>query len=468
MPPSGRTFLHTSFGLWAGAMVLLWCSVATGRDLPLPMVRTGNLGVVSDLEASSVPASNLSTEASGHPDGYDPGASSALPVRSAGLRLNGLNGTQPLTVVTKGMLDSGESLSIALQSQGIHPSKIHLVASQLSRVFNFRHARPGHRYRLAQDPDGQVLSFRYSVSPEKSYLLVWDGERYAVSTESAELRAKLAKISGQVDSSLYEAISRLGERAQLANDFADIFAWDIDFSRNVRPGDDFQVLFERLYRTDEDGLEVYVKPGRILAARYRGGIGEYSAIFFEPEESSRGGYYRPDGTAIERAFLMAPLEFNRISSSFSKARRHPILKVVRPHRGIDYAAPSGTPVWSVASGEVIYRDRAGASGNLVKVKHSNGYVSFYAHLSRFESGLKVGDRVSQKQVIGYVGQTGLATGPHVCFRVQKKGSYVNPLDITSPAGDPIARTDWTAFSSQRDQLMSHLGIINLLAAEEAL
>ena len=133
-------------------------------------------------------------------------------------------------------------------------------------------------------------------------------------------------------------------------------------------------------------------------------MGEYSAIFFAAQ-GSEGGYYRPDGGAIERAFLKAPLEFSRISSSYSLARQHPILKVVRPHRGIDYAASPGTPVWSVADGKVIFRARAGASGNLVKVEHRNGYVSYYAHLSRFESGLKVGDIVRQKQLIGYVGQT---------------------------------------------------------------
>jgi murein DD-endopeptidase MepM/ murein hydrolase activator NlpD len=162
------------------------------------------------------------------------------------------------------------------------------------------------------------------------------------------------------------------------------------------------------------------------------------------------------------------LEFRRISSSFSKARRHPILGVVRPHRGIDYAAAPGTPVWSVADGKVIYRGWAGASGNLVKIQHRSGYVSYYAHLSRFESGLKLGDTVRQKQVVGYVGQTGLATGPHVCFRVQKNGRYVNPLDIVSPPAQGIADSEWSIFKARRDVLLSDLGSATLVAADEAL
>ena len=437
----------------------------------LPVSNTGDMGVVADLrqatrntpvpEAPPAALSKLVAE-------YAPVSIDSLPLhRPAPPEPASWAPVRSLTVVTKGLLDRGESLSISMRRQGITSATIHLIASQISRVFDFRNARPGDRYRLAQDPDGMVLDFRYSVNPEKSYYMFWEGDHYQVRAESAKLRSQLAKVAGSVDSSLYEAIAELGEKTQLASDFADIFAWDIDFSRNVRPGDDFQILFERLYRTNEEGREVYVRPGRILAARYRGGVGEHVAIFFAVD-GARAGYYRMDGSAIERHFLMAPLAFNRISSAFSHARPHPILKVVRPHRGIDYAAPPGTPIWSVGDGHVIYRGWAGASGNLVKIKHRNGYVSSYAHLSGFEPSLELGDAVSQKQLIGFVGQTGLATGPHVCFRVQQQGRYMNPLGIASPAGEPIARTHWSAFSARRDILMSHLGIATLVAAEDAL
>ena len=470
-PPSGMRSLRVAI-VWLLALPALLVANAALSIEPVGSVAgLGNTGVVADLHRPAVmmgPPAPPESPPSSKVAEYAPVSIESLPLRTAGLvEPTAWSTNPPLTVVTKGSLDHGESLSVSLRRQGITSATIHLVASELSRVFDFRQARPGDRYRLAQDPQGMVLDFRYVVSPEKSFTLHWDGQRYQVRAETAPLHAQLSKVSGTVNSSLYESIMDLGEKIQLANDFAEIFAWDIDFSRNVRPGDDFQILFERLYRTDDDGQKVYVKPGRILAARYRGGVGEFEAVYFAAD-GAEGGYYRPDGEAIERAFLKAPLEFSRISSSFSLARRHPILKVVRPHRGIDYAAQPGTPVWSVADGTIIFRGGAGASGNLVKVKHRNGYVSYYAHLSRFEPGLKVGDTVEQKQLIGYVGQTGLATGPHVCFRVQQHGHYVNPLDIASPAGEPIDRTRWAEFSSRRDRLLSHLGVSNLLAAEEAL
>jgi murein DD-endopeptidase MepM/ murein hydrolase activator NlpD len=372
-----------------------------------------------------------------------------------------------LTIVTKGEIVAGESLSAALRRQGISTATIQLIANEMKPVFDFRQSLPGQRYRLGQDPEGMLLDFRYSINSEESYYLSWEGNGYLVREDRAPLQAQLAKVSSVIESSLYEAVKSLGEQTQLAGDFADLFAWDIDFSRSVRPGDEFQILYERLYRTDDDGEEIYVHPGRILAARYSGGVGDYSVVYFE-NSKGRGGYYRPDGSSVEREFLVAPLEYSRISSMFSRARRHPILNIVRPHRGVDYAAALGTPLWSVADGVVIFRGWAGASGNLVKIKHPAGYVSYYAHLSRFEPGIEVGQRVTQKQRIGYVGNTGLSTGPHVCFRVQRYGHYVNPLEISSPAGTAISGQDWPNFQARRDLLLSDLGDGSLIAADEAL
>ena len=165
---------------------------------------------------------------------------------------------------------------------------------------------------------------------------------------------------------------------------------------------------------------------------------------------------------------MAPLRYSRISSRYSSARHHPILKVTRPHHGIDYAAPQGTPVFAVAQGEVIHKSRAGGFGNLVKIRHANGYTSYYAHLSRFSSGLRLGQSVSQKQVVGYVGKTGLATGPHVCFRVAKNGKYVNPARISSPAGPPLPPEVQDEFRLRSDQLLAALDSGTLVAGDEAL
>jgi murein DD-endopeptidase MepM/ murein hydrolase activator NlpD len=235
----------------------------------------------------------------------------------------------------------------------------------------------------------------------------------------------------------------------------------------IKAGDEFRILYEQLFRTDENGEEVFVRPGRILAARYSGASGEHTAVYFESAEG-RGGYYRPDGSTVQRQFLMAPVRYARVSSRYSSARRHPILKITRPHHGIDYAAPLGTPVFAVAGGEVIYDGWAGGFGNLVKIRHASGYVSYYGHLSRFADGLHVGQPVSQKQVIGYVGSTGLSTGPHVCFRVAKDGQYVNPIQLPTPEGPPLSDDLKRKFQAHRDTILASLDSGTLVAADEAL
>ena len=374
---------------------------------------------------------------------------------------------QSLTIVTKGQIGKGDSLATSLRRQGISPATVHLIATEMRKVFDFRRSRPGDEYRLGQDSDGRVLDFRYSQSPEESFYLAWEGTRYVVRKETADLRPQIAKIAGVVETSFYDAVIALGEQTRLANDFAQILAWDIDFSRSVHPGDEFQILYERLYRLDDDGVEVYVRPGRILAGRYEGQAGRYTVVYFE-DEHGVGNYFRPDGSSVEKAFLAAPVEFSRISSRFSRARHHPILNITRPHPGIDYAAPIGTPIWAVADGIIDFKGRAGASGNFVRIRHAGGYTSHYAHLSRFAENLKVGDRVEQKQLIGYVGSTGLSTGPHVCFRVKKDGSYVDPLKISSPAGAPVDAGELPAFETVRDQLLADLGPAPISYADEAL
>jgi murein DD-endopeptidase MepM/ murein hydrolase activator NlpD len=373
----------------------------------------------------------------------------------------------PTEIVTHGELRPGDTLASAMARANVPPHVVHLVASRTSEVFDFRHAQPGHRFDLTQDLDGRVLEFRYHTSSIDSIELTLVDGAYVARRAQAELTPRVSRIAGVVNSSLYGAMLDLGEQPRLANDFTNVFAWDVDFSRTVQHGDEFRVLYERLYYTDEDGNEVYAGPGRILAARYGGAVGEHTAVYFETEEGS-GGYYRPDGTSMERQFLLAPLSYSRISSRYTSARRHPILKITRPHHGIDYAAKRGAPVWSVADGEVIYRGWAGGFGNLVKIRHANGYVSYYAHLSKFASRLRVGDRVQQKQVVGFVGSTGLATGPHVCFRVAKDGRYVNPARVPSPAAKPIPAESRAAFAAVRDTLLSELNSGSFVATKEAL
>jgi murein DD-endopeptidase MepM/ murein hydrolase activator NlpD len=375
----------------------------------------------------------------------------------------------PHVEVTSGSIGRGESLASSLAAQGIGPQLVDLIASELSPLFDFRHAQPGHRYRLVRAEDGSLLEFRYLVSETDGYVLQREtgGDGFVAHRQEVELVPRVSRMAGIVTSTLHEAVVALGERGQLANDFSEIFAWDIDFSRSVRPGDEFSILYERLYRADGVEGEVYVRPGRILAARYNGAVGDFTALYFEPEEG-HGGYYRPDGGSVEGQFLRAPLRYSRITSSFSEGRFHPILKITRPHHGIDYAAPLGTPVWAVGDGRVIYRGWAGGFGNLIKVRHNNGFVSYYSHLSRFAKGVAVGRAVQQKQVIGYVGQTGLATGPHVCFRISRDGKYLDPSRLRTQAGPPVARDMLPLFFAARDVLLAELvGTPAQLAAQRS-
>jgi len=376
--------------------------------------------------------------------------------------------SEPSDRATVGELGPGDTLATSLASQGISVRAIDRIAREMRGYYDFRRSHAGDSYRLVVDTDGEVESFRYHITSLLYYDLVRDADgRYEVVRTEAQLSPRQAMIAGIVSSTLYESITDLGASAQLADDFADVFSYDVDFSRMVRAGDEYRILYERLYRTDDEGNEVFVKPGRILAARYSGRTGEHTAVYYRTDEGT-GGYYRPDGSAVQRQFLMAPLRYSRISSTYSSARLHPILNITRPHHGIDYAAPLGTPVFAVAGGEVVQKSWAGGFGNLVKVRHPSGYTSYYAHLSRFASGLRVGQTVSQKQVVGYVGQTGLATGPHVCFRIAKDGKYVNPAQISSPAGPPLPLEAKDDFRLHSDVLLAALDSGTLVAGDEAL
>jgi len=358
--------------------------------------------------------------------------------------------------VIKGKLSRGESIAAVLRRRGISPQMVRMIDQTMRPMFDFRRAQPGDAFRLSRDTEGRLVSFRYRASPNESFVMRQSEAGFVVDRELSVLHRRLTRMEGRVDSSLYTSIRGLGHDPGLAGSFADIFAWDIDFTRQLKKGDHFAIVYEKLYR-EEDGAEVYVRPGRILAAQFRGAVGKHTAVYFE-ENDGVGSYFRPDGETLEQEFLIAPLKFSRISSGYSAARAHPILKVVRPHHGIDYAAREGSPVWSVADGEVIFRSVNGGFGKLVKVRHAGGFVSYYAHLSSFGQGLEVGQKVRQKQVIGYVGQTGLATGPHVCFRVTKYGKYVNPaaLNRGKPVSRVVADASWSDFEMVRDQLLASL------------
>jgi murein DD-endopeptidase MepM/ murein hydrolase activator NlpD len=357
-------------------------------------------------------------------------------------------------VFTEGELRRGETLARALDRQDVGPELVHEIATAMRPVFDFRYARAGDRYRLARDEHGRVVEFDYERSEFERYALRRERDALLAERYEPEVHVERARLAGVVTSSLYDAIQALGESGDLSHDFAEIFAWDVDFSRSVHPGDEFHILYERRYLRSDEGHERYVGPGRILAARYSNASAEHAAVYYE-QGKGRAGYYRPDGSAVERQFLQAPLTYRRISSTYSTGRLHPILGRRRPHLGIDYAAATGTPVWAVGDGRVMFRGWLGGLGKTVKIRHSNGFESWYGHLSRYPN-LALGQKVRQKQVIGYVGSTGLSTGPHLHFVLKKSGRHVNPSTLRVAQADPIPHSQMKEFAAVRDELLHAL------------
>ncbi len=285
----------------------------------------------------------------------------------------------------------------------------------------------------------QVIRFRLDQDD-------WSPELVALPVD------KLSKtFSGTVRSSLWNSAIESGMEPNLIAEFAEIFAWQIDFSREVRQGDRWRIIVnEKFVRGESIGWS------DILAAQYSTSAGElYSGVKYPPH-AKRASYYQEDGSSLRRLFLKNPIKFGRISSHFTNRRFHPILKRNRPHYGVDYAAPRGTPVRSVGDGRVVFVGRNGGSGKMIKIRHNSIYTTAYLHLSNYARGVKKGANIKQGQTIGYVGQTGLATGPHLHFSFYKYGRYIDPLKVKFPSAKPIPETEINDFAAVAQELLSSL------------
>ncbi|MEE9278916.1 MAG: peptidoglycan DD-metalloendopeptidase family protein [Myxococcota bacterium] len=357
---------------------------------------------------------------------------------------------QPTLNVVTGRVRRGGTMSGALEANRVSPALIYRIANTIRPLFDFRRSQPGDFYSLIQDGAGELLSFEYHRGRRTIYRVEAQDGRLVASKNEAPLERRVIQVGGMIARSLAESMRRLGERSDLVQGFADLFVWDLDFSRETRPGDEFRLVVEKLY--DREG---FVEYGRILAAEYRNAQREFVALFYE-DGDGHAGYFTPEGNSLRRRFLRAPVSYTRISARYSKSRLHPILKVRRAHEGVDYAAPVGTPVWAVADGEVIFMGRSGGFGRLIKVRHNNGYVSYYGHLSRYAKSLRVQQRVRQKQVIGFVGSTGLATGPHLDYRLRIGGRYVDPLKVKFPKGNAIREAERQRFNEVRERRLAEL------------
>ncbi len=285
----------------------------------------------------------------------------------------------------------------------------------------------GQPFAIVRDPDdGSFRSFCYEINQEASLVVEKTPEGFRARQEEIDYRITLTAVRGRIVSTLSEAVAQEGENVALAIALADIFASEINFITDLREGDSFEVLVEKRFRGD-----AFAGYGRVLGARFVN-RGERHAAYLFHNEQGRETYYDAKGENLRRQIMKAPLSFLRVTSRYSMARRHPVFGNVRPHQGIDYGAPSGTPIMAVGDGVITSIGRAGGYGNQIIIRHNNGLESLYGHMSRFAKTMKKGKRVRQGQVIGYVGATGTATGPHLDFRIRKNGTFVNPGKLIIP------------------------------------
>jgi murein DD-endopeptidase MepM/ murein hydrolase activator NlpD len=351
---------------------------------------------------------------------------------------------EPQLQTIEGKVRERSSLFKSLSERAIPLRWIDLIISKLKPYVNFRKIKGG-TYRFVTDVKGELVRFIYEASPTEIYEIEKDAQGYFAQRKKVVLETRLAKVVGEIRSSLFEAMDAAGEQDPLTIAFAETLAWEIDFYKDVREGDRFKVVVEKVYKGDQ-----FIRYGALHAVEYQRGERVIRGIRYKE------GYYNEKGISLKKAFLKAPLRFNRISSKFSMARKHPILGGVRPHYGIDYAAPPGTPIWAVADGTVTSCGWNSGFGNQVILRHMNGYMTCYGHLSGFGAGIKRGTRVRQQQIIGYVGSTGLSTGPHLDYRLAKDGQFRNPLRETFPTGLPIERGEMGAFGQRTDEILAWL------------
>ncbi|HPH66120.1 MAG TPA: peptidoglycan DD-metalloendopeptidase family protein [Kofleriaceae bacterium] len=356
----------------------------------------------------------------------------------------------------------GDSLGRILKRSGLGPAEADEVIRALSGVLDFKSIRAGQAYRIERGTDGRVRLFELVISKVHKVRAERDDKGTLVAKDDQQqTRIELKEFGGRIDSSLYAAIKSTGEDPSLVAFFVDVFAYDIDFYNDTHEGDEFRVVVEKEFKDQE-----FLRYRRILAAQYSGRAGNFTVYHFS-SDGKAGRYYDESGESVEKSFLKTPLKFARMSSGFDRKRFHPVLHTVKAHLGVDYAAPTGTPVWSASPGVITQRGVAGGAGNMVTVKHDNGLETLYMHLSKFASGQKVGDRIDAKTVVGFVGATGLATGPHLHFGVKKHGEFVDPSRLEPTRGPAVPSAYKAEYLAAAAKLKSRLAALSTDGAAPA-
>jgi len=332
------------------------------------------------------------------------------------------------------LIKSGETLSAILERIGIGSHAANQIYNNSKNVFDNRKIRAGQPYVILKTTDSPSTPLYLIYENSKIQYTVFElFEPYNVYQKENEITYISDTIASVITSSLWNAIVEDKGDPALAAELADIYQWTIDFF-GIQKGDEFFAIYEKRFVEGK-----YIGLSNIEASLFKHNGKNYYAFYYQQDSTKKGEYFDENGQSLRREFLKAPLNYNRISSKFTNSRYHPVLKIYRPHHGVDYAAPSGTPVYTIGNGKVVEKGYDKGGGNYIKIKHNATYTTVYMHLKGFATGIKQGSSVSQGQLLGYVGSTGLSTGPHLDFRVYKNGTPINPLSMQSPPAEPIAK-----------------------------
>jgi murein DD-endopeptidase MepM/ murein hydrolase activator NlpD len=342
---------------------------------------------------------------------------------------------------------SGQTLDGIFRQQGYSISMLHEILALNGETRGLTRIRPGDVFEFEHNDDGQFRRMRYAIGEDRYLLVEKDGENLSARVEAREIFTEVAEAEGVIESSLFLAAKKAGLQDAMIMKLANIFGWDIDFVLDIRSGDRFMLVYEKLYREGE-----YLRDGRILGATFINQGERFQAVWFEHGEVA--DYFAPDGRNMRKAFLRAPLNFSYISSNFNPRRMHPVLKRIRPHRGIDYYAPPGTPVYAAGDGTVTRSAYSKANGHHVFIRHANSIETKYLHFTK--RTVKQGQKVKQGQTIGTVGSTGLASGPHLHYEFVVNGVHRNPRTVPLPKVEPLQESILTVFQEQAAPMLTQL------------
>jgi len=355
-------------------------------------------------------------------------------------------------------IKKGQTLFDIFKKYGLDIGELLELREASADIYRLRNLYPGQSYKILVDDNDRVNSFSYWIDDNSILNITRSDSGFYAEKVPIAYEKRILYMDRAIEDNLISSAGEGKEGLMLALNISDIFAWDIDFTSDLRNEDTFKVIVEGLYLDGE-----FKKYGDILCVEFMNNGKTYQAYRFEYEGKTE--YYDSEGKTLRRAYLKAPLSFRRISSTFSNGRFHPILKRYRPHHGLDYAAPTGTPVSAIGSGTVVFSGIKGSYGKFVIIKHPNGYKSYYGHLSKIEKNIRIGVRTEQGQIIGYVGATGLATGPHLHYELRINDKPVNPLTGSLPRGKPIPSNMMTEFRQFRNEMDNQLASINPPAIE---